>query len=110
MTKFKPPLRAYPEALTELLDNYDQVEAGNYRLADLITGFVDPNVAAEEAANVGENFVDEDESTESVADIDDESDEEDEAIAAQVQMTVIQITASILKWRVKDCCIKRATY
>ena len=72
-------IAAYPEALTELLDNYDQVEAGNYRLADLITGFVDPNIAAEEAANVGENFVDEDESTESVADIDDESDEEDES-------------------------------
>ena len=31
-------IAAYPEALTELLDNYDQVEAGNYRLADLING------------------------------------------------------------------------
>ena len=42
-------IAAYPEALTELLDNYNQVEAGNYRLADLITGFVDPNVPEEEA-------------------------------------------------------------
>ncbi len=72
-------IAAYPEALTELLDNYDQVEAGNYRLADLITGFVDPNIAAEEAVNVGENFADEDESTEPVAEVDDESNEEDES-------------------------------
>ena len=47
-------IAAYPEALTELLDNYDQVEAGNYRLADLITGFVDPNVPEEETANIDE--------------------------------------------------------
>ena len=72
-------IAAYPEALTELLDNYDQVEAGNYRLADLITGFVDPNVSEEDTANIDENFADEDESAESSADIDDESDEEDES-------------------------------
>ena len=72
-------IAAYPEALTELLDNYDQVEAGNYRLADLITGFVDPNVPEEEAANIDENFADEEESAESAADVDDESDEEDES-------------------------------
>ena len=72
-------IAAYPEALTELLNNYDQVEAGNYRLADLITGFVDPNVSEEDTANIDENFADEDESAESSADIDDESDEEDES-------------------------------
>ncbi|MBS5277410.1 MAG: RNA polymerase sigma factor RpoD, partial [Haemophilus parainfluenzae] len=72
-------IAAYPEALTELLDNYDQVEAGNYRLADLITGFVDPNVPEEETADIDENFADEDESAESAADVDDESDEEDES-------------------------------
>ena len=74
-------IAAYPEALTELLNNYDQVEAGNYRLADLITGFVDPNIAAEEAANVSENFADEEESVEAAAaaEVDDESDEEDES-------------------------------
>ena len=74
-------IAAYPEALTELLDNYDQVEAGNYRLADLITGFVDPNIAAEEAANIDENFADEEESVEAAAaaEVDDESDEEDES-------------------------------
>lgn len=74
-------IAAYPEALTELLNNYDQVEAGNYRLADLITGFVDPNIAAEEAANIDENFADEEESVEAAAaaEVDDESDEEDES-------------------------------
>lgn len=72
-------IAAYPEALTELLDNYDQVEAGNYRLADLITGFVDPNVVEEDAANIDENFADEEESVEAAADVDDESDEEDES-------------------------------
>ena len=72
-------IAAYPEALTELLDNYDQVEAGNYRLADLITGFVDPNVPEEDTANIDENFADEDESAKSSADIYDESDEEDES-------------------------------
>ena len=65
-------IAAYPEALTELLDHYDQVEAGNYRLADLITGFVDPNVPEEETANIDEHFVDEDESAESAVDVDDE--------------------------------------
>ena len=72
-------IAAYPEALTELLDNYDQVEAGNYRLADLITGFVDPNIAAEEAANIDENFANEEESVKVAAEVDDESDEEDES-------------------------------
>ena len=72
-------IAAYPEALTELLDNYDQVEAGNYRLADLITGFVDPNVVEEDAANIDENFAEEEESVEAAADVDDESDEEDES-------------------------------
>ena len=37
----------YPEALTFLLDLYEQVEEGTVRLADLITGFVDPNDVAE---------------------------------------------------------------
>ncbi|CAJ0990827.1 RNA polymerase sigma factor RpoD [Pantoea sp. Nvir] len=33
----------YPEAITYLLDQYDKVEASEFRLSDLITGFVDPN-------------------------------------------------------------------
>lgn len=33
----------YPEAITYLLEQYNRVEAGEARLSDLITGFVDPN-------------------------------------------------------------------
>ncbi|WWP00891.1 MAG: RNA polymerase sigma factor RpoD [Candidatus Dasytiphilus stammeri] len=37
----------YPEAITYLLDQYDKVEADESRLADLITGFIDPNLNEE---------------------------------------------------------------
>ncbi|MEN5017789.1 RNA polymerase sigma factor RpoD [Erwinia sp. Eh17-17] len=37
----------YPEAINYLLEQYDRVEAGEARLSDLITGFVDPNAEAE---------------------------------------------------------------
>ena len=33
----------YPEAITYLLEQYDRVEAGEARLSDIITAFVDPN-------------------------------------------------------------------
>ena len=49
-------IAAYPEALNPLLDNYAAVEEGNYRLADLITGFVDPNAVEEN--NADEQFAD----------------------------------------------------
>ena len=38
----------YPEALEGVLACYDEVEAGNMRLVDLITAFVDPNAQEEE--------------------------------------------------------------
>lgn len=67
----------YPEAITSLLEQYDQVEAGTIRLTDLITGFVDLNdVVAEEAAELDE-FADEDE--ESGAAVDDLDDDEEES-------------------------------
>ncbi|MGL9773699.1 MAG: RNA polymerase sigma factor RpoD [Sodalis sp. (in: enterobacteria)] len=64
----------YPEAITYLLEQYDRVEAGEARLSDLITGFVDPN--AEEdmpptATHIGSEI-----SADEIADDDDE-DEED---------------------------------
>ncbi|MBK4775741.1 RNA polymerase sigma factor RpoD [Candidatus Pantoea edessiphila] len=37
----------YPEAITYLLDQYDKVELGEYKLSDLIINFVDPNVTAD---------------------------------------------------------------
>ncbi|MGR6982100.1 RNA polymerase sigma factor RpoD [Testudinibacter sp. P27/CKL/0425] len=67
----------YPEAITSLLEQYDQVEAGTIRLTDLITGFVDLNdVVAEETAELDE-FADEDE--ESGAAVDDLDDDEEES-------------------------------
>ncbi|AYQ46465.1 RNA polymerase sigma factor RpoD [Dickeya solani] len=41
----------YPEAITYLLDQYDRVEAGESRLSDLITAFVDPNAEEDLAPN-----------------------------------------------------------
>ena len=53
----------YPEAITYLLDQYDRVEAGESRLSDLITGFVDPNAEediAPTATHVGSELSEED--------------------------------------------------
>ncbi len=64
----------YPEAITYLLEQYDRVEAGEARLSDLITGFVDPNAEedmAPTATHIGSEL-----SAAEIADDDDE-DEED---------------------------------
>ncbi|HBT54733.1 MAG TPA: RNA polymerase sigma factor RpoD, partial [Erwinia persicina] len=74
----------YPEAITYLLEQYDRVEAGEARLSDLITGFVDPNAEAEiapTATHVGselsaEERDDEEEDEES----DDDSSDDDNSI------------------------------
>ncbi|CDH20251.1 sigma D (sigma 70) factor of RNA polymerase [Xenorhabdus bovienii str. kraussei Quebec] len=63
----------YPEAITYLLEQYDRVEAGESRLSDLITGFVDPN--AEEdlsptATHIGSELPQ--------AELDDSDDDDDE--------------------------------
>ncbi|GAA0507316.1 RNA polymerase sigma factor RpoD [Tatumella terrea] len=63
----------YPEAITYLLEQYDKVEAGETRLSDIITGFVDPNAEedlAPTATHVGSELSEEDR--------DDDEDEEDE--------------------------------
>ena len=69
-------IAAYPEALNGLLKNYDDVEKGNFRLADLITGFVDPNAEIEEHNIIDENFSEDGEESES-ADIEDNEDEDE---------------------------------
>ncbi|TDQ59622.1 RNA polymerase RpoD-like sigma 70 subunit [Mesocricetibacter intestinalis] len=51
----------YPEALTDLLQQYAKVEEGSVRLADLITGFVDPNVVEENDIPEIDETLDEDE-------------------------------------------------
>ncbi len=64
----------YPEAITYLLDQYDRVEAGESRLSDLITGFVDPNAEedlAPTATHVGSEL--------SEADRNDDEDDDEES-------------------------------
>ncbi|MDY2797010.1 RNA polymerase sigma factor RpoD [[Pasteurella] aerogenes] len=69
---------AYPEALNYLLEQYDLVEEGGMRLADLITGFVDPNAVSDTDIDELEKVLSEDEDEEDVGDIDLEDDEEEE--------------------------------
>ena len=72
----------YPESLTYLLEQYELVEEGSVRLADLITGFVDPNavVVGDDIAELDENLDDEEnnEVTAEVLDDDEEEEQEEE--------------------------------
>ncbi|WJY14470.1 RNA polymerase sigma factor RpoD [Pectobacteriaceae bacterium CE90] len=66
----------YPEAISYLLEQYDRVEAGESRLSDLITGFVDPNAEenlAPTATHVGSEL-----SSDEIDDDEDEDDDEEE--------------------------------
>ncbi|MBO1254467.1 RNA polymerase sigma factor RpoD [Alteromonas sp. 5E99-2] len=66
----------YPEAITELLDQWDLFEAEEIRLSDIISGFVDPNEdqdIAPTATHVGSEL-----SKEELDDEDDDDDEEEE--------------------------------
>ncbi|RLM20953.1 RNA polymerase sigma factor RpoD [Brenneria alni] len=67
----------YPEAITYLLEQYDRVEAGESRLSDLITGFVDPNAEediAPTATHVGSEL-----SSEEMDDDEEEEDDDDDS-------------------------------
>lgn len=67
----------YPEAITYLLEQYDRVKAGEARLSDLITGFVDPNVEEDMAPAV--THIGSELSTEAIVDDDDEEDDNDDS-------------------------------
>jgi RNA polymerase primary sigma factor len=72
-------LAAFPESTATLLRAFERVEAGDMRLNDLISGFVDPN-ADEEAAPLEETLApppDDD----SIDDDDDDDDDDDTPIA-----------------------------
>ena len=70
---------AYPEALSDLIEQYAQVEKGNVRLADLITGFVDPNAVSAETPELAGNFnKEEDEDEENTAPATDVDDSEED--------------------------------
>lgn len=73
---------AYPEAITYLIEQYESVENGGVRLADLITGFVDPNVLSEsDNTHLDENFDASEENEEDVGEngLDDESEDEEDS-------------------------------
>ena len=73
-------IAAYPEAITYLIEQYNLVESGGVRLADLITGFVDPNVLSEsETAELDEFQSEEGEENVAAAEIDDESEDEEDS-------------------------------
>jgi len=66
----------YPEAITELLDQWDLFEAEEIRLSDIISGFVDPNDEqdlAPTATHVGSEL-----SEEELEDEDDDGDDDEE--------------------------------
>ncbi len=72
---------AYPEAITYLIEQYESVENGGVRLADLITGFVDPNVLSEsDNTHLDENFDTDEENAEDIGEngLDDESEDEED--------------------------------
>ncbi|WP_034917108.1 RNA polymerase sigma factor RpoD [Erwinia sp. 9145] len=70
----------YPEAITYLLEQYDRVEAGEARLSDMITGFVDPNaeedIAAPTATHVGSELSQEEREDDEEEDEDDDSEDD----------------------------------
>ncbi|MFZ7203278.1 RNA polymerase sigma factor RpoD [Avibacterium avium] len=70
---------AYPEALNDLLEKYALVEEGGMRLADLITGFVDPNEIVEAAAEEEHeaHLADEDEESTTSASVEDDDEDEE---------------------------------
>ncbi|KQN64459.1 RNA polymerase sigma factor RpoD [Erwinia sp. E602] len=75
----------YPEAITYLLEQYDRVEAGEARLSDMITGFVDPNAQediAPTATHVGSELSEEERNDDEEEDeeSDDDSSEDDNSI------------------------------
>ncbi len=73
----------YPEAITYLLEQYDKVEAGETRLSDIITGFVDPNAEedlAPTATHVGSELSEEDRDDDEDEEEDDDSSDDDNSI------------------------------
>ncbi|MGC6360120.1 RNA polymerase sigma factor RpoD [Bisgaard Taxon 45] len=70
----------YPEAISYLLDQYALVEKGGVRLADLITGFVDPNATTEgDVVEIEEAFDEDEESDAVTATLSEEEEEEEES-------------------------------
>ncbi|MGY4673996.1 RNA polymerase sigma factor RpoD [Ursidibacter arcticus] len=67
----------YPEALSEFIERYVEVEAGTMRLSDLVTAFVDPNAEENVVLEEIDVDLDDEENSETVADVDDENEEDE---------------------------------
>ncbi|MGX2955946.1 RNA polymerase sigma factor RpoD [Ursidibacter arcticus] len=67
----------YPEALSEFIGRYVEVEAGTMRLSDLVTAFVDPNAEENVVLEEIDVDLDDEENSETVADVDDENEEDE---------------------------------
>jgi RNA polymerase primary sigma factor len=72
-------LASYPESMATLLRAYERVEAGDMRLNDLISGFVDPN--ADVAASQPEEALSPPQDDDSIDDDDEDDDDADTTIA-----------------------------
>jgi RNA polymerase primary sigma factor len=70
-------LAIYPETAATLLRGYERVEAGEMRLNDLISGFIDPNAAEDEVAEPP-SLSDDDRPAASAASDDDDADDDND--------------------------------
>lgn len=69
----------YPETITTLLDQFDRFEAGDIKLSDIISGFLDPDsteTAAPTATHIGSELSDKELEDEDEDENDDEDEEE----------------------------------
>ncbi|MGO1793934.1 MAG: RNA polymerase sigma factor RpoD [Oceanisphaera sp.] len=70
----------YPQTITTLLDQFDRFEAGDIKLSDIITGFLDPDStepAAPTATHIGSELSEKELEDEDEDEKDDEEDEEE---------------------------------
>ena len=108
-------LAACPESTATLLRGYERVEAGDMRLNDLITGFVDPNAVEEPAtppapaaANDGSNKGDNDDDDEDATPVDTGPDpEEAKRVFTEMGKTYTQLTKAVEKGGKNEARIKK---
>ncbi|GGQ10523.1 RNA polymerase sigma factor RpoD [Shewanella litoralis] len=70
----------YPQAIAMILEQFDQYEADELRLSDIISGFINPDDddVAPTATNIGSELADTDDDDDNDDDDDDDDDEEEE--------------------------------
>ncbi len=109
-------LTAYPETAATLLRGFERVEAGEMRLTDLISGFIDPNAVEEEipepkipqSVKSDKDSNDEDSDDEEAAPVDTGPDpEEAKEHFAALEKTYKQLTAAVNKGGKNEARIKK---